>query len=363
MPGLTVIAVNTAVHPGRDKVFQAINVLRERSCGMLFTVNEWGIDREGILHDYLETEKIVHVNWCVDDPFYEEIMLEKKFIPSPLRIDFVSDRDYLRPMHAAGYNPHFLPLGVDSSIFYPSTKAHEHPCSFVGNSYLGQIKKFSKGAEGVLDTVLPFLAACLKRYLGNAAIDLGGEIAEFVAKIDLPEGFSADRAAFVTKHFAGYLFRKQMIGMLAASVPGFALYGDDGWRELLENVDVKKVRYGRKLADVYESTTVNVDINRVVIRNGFTQRIFDTLATGAFVVTSAKPIVDEFFVTTGEKKEVVTFGSGEELVDNVRYYLSHESERTAVARRGRECVLGGHTYDHRMGELFRVVSREIGRVP
>ncbi len=293
-------------------------------------------------------------------------MLRRKFRPSPRRIDFVSDRDYVISMRAAHYNAHFLPLGVDPQLYHPTGKPFERDCAFVGNSYLAQIDEFARGAEGLLDRMAPFLARSMQQYYRDASVDISGVLSDYVAQQRLPEGISRKKAAFIAKHFAGYLFRKQIVGSLVAAIPGFELYGDDGWLQTIKKrapvprLHLQKVRYGSGLCDVYTTTRVNIDINRVVIRSGFTQRIFDTLAAGAFVITSAKPIVEEFFATGGKEQEVAMFRSGEDLVDKVRFYLAHEEERTAIALRGMRRVLATHTYDQRIRELFRVVAREMG---
>ena len=352
--------MDITLHPSAEQANFAVSILRERNCRLLFTVNEWGIDTKGIFHEYCNDNKIIHINWCVDDPFYERVMLRSKFIPSPFRIDFVSDRDYVDAMRTEGYNAHFLPLGVDPQLYHPTGKEYERDCAFVGNSYLAQVDEFSRGHETFLDTMAPFLADCLQQYLRDSSVDIGSVIGEHVKTLSLPSELSFEKATFIAKHFAGYLFRKQVVSALIEGVPGFELYGDDGWQRLFKHIKVNKVRYGNTLRDVYASTRVNVDINRVVIRSGFTQRVFDALAAGAFIITSAKPIVEEFFCTTGKRKEIVTFQNGAELVDLVRYYLSHENERKAIATRGRERVGNHHTYDHRIGEMFQVLSRELG---
>ncbi|HMA65432.1 MAG TPA: glycosyltransferase, partial [Chitinispirillaceae bacterium] len=104
-----------------------------------------------------------------------------------------------------------------------------------------------------------------------------------------------------------------------------------------------------------------VDINRMVIRNGFTQRTFDTLASKCFCITSAKDIVSEYFVTSGDKKEIVMFHNSNELYELIRYYLKHDQERKAIVERGYQKVISMHTYDHRVAEIFSRVSQFLGK--
>lgn len=354
------IAIDIASHPTREQAIAVVNLMRKHGCRMLFTVNEWGLDADDIINEYIESTGTPYVNWCVDDPFYESIMMRPKYRHLPRRIDFVSDRDYCLPMRDEGYNAWFLPLASDLSLYPHQDVLKDIECSFVGNSYLRQIDSFSKGVENWLDAITPFLAGCLQHYHCDASFDIGREISDYCSTLVLPEGMGFQRATFIAKHIAGYLFRKRIVGTLIDNMHGFALYGDVGWETLFPGQTVNKVRYGEGLCSVYNRTKVNVDINRVVIRSGFTQRTFDALATGSFVITSAKPIVDEFFETEGKKREVVVFKRGEELADLAKYYCNHSSERESIARRGMAKVHAAHTYNHRIAELFKVVAKELG---
>lgn len=94
----------------------------------------------------------------------------------------------------------------------------------------------------------------------------------------------------------------------------------------------------------------------MVIRNGFTQRAFDVPASGGFVITSSKPVVCDFFTTGGLSTELVVFKSQADLFTLIDYYLAHDEERASIAQRGMQKVLGFHTYDHRIADMFRVLA-------
>ena len=50
--------------------------------------------------------------------------------------------------------------------------------------------------------------------------------------------------------------------------------------------------------------------------------------------------------------ELATFSSMADLKEKIDYYLSHEDERLALARRGQARVLKEHTYQQRMAALL-----------
>jgi spore maturation protein CgeB len=325
------------------------------------------MDAAGALGKFLDKNNIIHCNWSVDDPFYEEIILTKKFRPARLRFDFVSDKGYVASMRERGYQAHFLPLAVDPSIFFPAAAQPDAPrlwkyeTVFVGNSYLRQMDDMLKSSPDFVDMMIPFLGSVVRHYHENVEYDIEGHIERKIRSLRLPEGLSFEKAVYIAKHTAGYLGRKQIVLQLVKRYPGFMVFGEPGWLKELPPERLGTAKYYDSLCDVYRSAKISVDINRMVIRNGFTQRAFDVPASGGFLITSAKPVVADYFVVDGKEKEIVVFRSSAELVKLIDYYLSHEEERLAIAERGRKKVLGAHTYDHRMAEMFGILSKELGK--
>jgi spore maturation protein CgeB len=140
------------------------------------------------------------------------------------------------------------------------------------------------------------------------------------------------------------------------------VFGDEFWLCDLPREKVSTaVGYYINLNETYRQTKINIDINRVVITEGLTQRIFDCSAGGNFVITSNKPVIDEFFVTKGENREAIVFNNELHLKELIDYFLKHDDERNAIAQRARERVFKEHTYDHRVRSIFRVISEQMGR--
>jgi hypothetical protein len=76
-------------------------------------------------------------------------------------------------------------------------------------------------------------------------------------------------------------------------------------------------------------------------------RIFDVLACGTPVISDRVPGIDELFAGT-----VPTYTSPEELRALVAEVEADPDAARARARRGRDIVLGAHTFDHRAAELL-----------
>ncbi len=346
------------MNPTAAQATFAVDILKKNQCSVLFTVNEWGLDCDGVFYEYLNKNNVIHINWCVDDPFYEEFIGNKKFRSASLRFDFVSDRDYMDKMVERGYQVSFLPLATDPSLFYPEQTIEDKDVVFVGNSYLSQIDMFIEYVEDGIEPLVPFIASLIDEYKRDCLnVDLEKRITAYLEKngnYGTDEKF--DKIVFVCKQLAGYMYRKDIISGIVKQFPGCTVYGDDGWKQIVDDHKVMKVAYGDQLRSLYNTVRVNIDCNRAVIHDGLTQRPFDILACKKCVITSSKNIVKEMFETSGDNKEIIMFRNRHELFDLVNYYLKHDRERNAIAERGHARVLNEHTYDHRIRSIFRTIS-------
>ena len=82
-------------------------------------------------------------------------------------------------------------------------------------------------------------------------------------------------------------------------------------------------------------------------------RNFEVPGAGGFLLTSTAENLDTYFVPG---KEIAVFESGKELLDAVRYYLSHDAEREEIREAGYRRVCRDHTYAQRFRSLFKAVG-------
>lgn len=78
-------------------------------------------------------------------------------------------------------------------------------------------------------------------------------------------------------------------------------------------------------------------------------RTFEVPGSGGFLLTDHVPYLEDYLVPG---REIAVFESTEDLVDQVRFWLEHESKRAAVADAGYRRVRAEHTYDHRFAQIF-----------
>ena len=83
-------------------------------------------------------------------------------------------------------------------------------------------------------------------------------------------------------------------------------------------------------------------------------RLFEATGSGAMLITDEKDNLDELFEVG---IEVVSYRDADDLIDKVRYYLTHDDERAAIAAAGQARTLREHTYANRMKELHGILTR------
>lgn len=114
-------------------------------------------------------------------------------------------------------------------------------------------------------------------------------------------------------------------------------------------------RYFEEMARTYSAA--RIVFNRS-IANDVNMRVFEGLASGSLLVTN--DLIDngqaELF---RDGEHLVTYRTMDELIDKIRFYLSHDEVRERIARCGCEEVLAKHTYRHRSeAVLHRVMAKD-----
>lgn len=83
-------------------------------------------------------------------------------------------------------------------------------------------------------------------------------------------------------------------------------------------------------------------------------RLYEATGVGAFLLTDHKENLKTLFEPG---KEVVTYRSAGEAAELIDYYLTHDTERQAIAKAGQARTLREHTYLNRMQEFVGIVNR------
>lgn len=107
---------------------------------------------------------------------------------------------------------------------------------------------------------------------------------------------------------------------------------------------------GRNYRLAIGGAKINIGLVRRANRDGHAMRSFEIPACGGFMLAERTAEHLEFFT---EGKEAEFFGSDEEMLDKIRYYLKHENERERIAKAGHLKVINGnHTYRDRLLDIL-----------
>ncbi|MDE7132442.1 MAG: glycosyltransferase [Lachnospiraceae bacterium] len=111
------------------------------------------------------------------------------------------------------------------------------------------------------------------------------------------------------------------------------------------------VDYHTQMPLVFAGSRINLNISLRSIHSGIPLRVLDIMACGGFVLSNRQPEITEHFE---EGVEIAAFGSMEECIDKVHYYLSHEEERRQIAEAGQRKVKNAFSYETGIARLFEV---------
>lgn len=137
--------------------------------------------------------------------------------------------------------------------------------------------------------------------------------------------------------FVGYVtFRKraEMLDAMFKEFPNF-FYGQRLFEDAAEIYRKSKIVF---------NTAADDDIN---------MRIFESTATGSFLLTEKVPHLDELFE---DGKHLVTYTTMDDAIEKAHYYLEHGAEREKIAKAGMEHTLANHTYKHRFETIVKTVG-------
>ena len=105
---------------------------------------------------------------------------------------------------------------------------------------------------------------------------------------------------------------------------------------------------------VFRQSKINLNITTRSITSGLSQRIWDILACKGFLLTNYQPEINDYFI---EGFHLETYKSYDELLDKIRYYLSHDDERETIATNGYNLIKEKGSVLSRVIEIIRIVSK------
>lgn len=100
---------------------------------------------------------------------------------------------------------------------------------------------------------------------------------------------------------------------------------------------------------IFNQSKINLNITTKTIQSGISQRVFDVLACGGFLISNYQEELFEFF-TPGKDLEIFT--DLEDLHEKIDFYLSHEAARKEIALCGYDTVTKNHSVAARINQIL-----------
>lgn len=127
-----------------------------------------------------------------------------------------------------------------------------------------------------------------------------------------------------------------------------------GWEKFIDEKYIKKQFIPNKELHKYYSSCkilLNDHWEDMKIKDFPSNRLFDALACGAFVISDKISSADTLF-----EGSVITYDSIDDLDKKLEYYLSNDDARKKIAKRGQEIVLKNHTFDNRVNTILECLN-------
>ncbi len=274
----------------------------------LIISNGWGNEQTESnqlwVRDYARLQNIPHVYWSIEDPSYTDsfvLPLVRRAEPDFIFTISSATVNYFRSL---GIRAAHLDWGYQPDIHYPRTPEPKfnYDIALVANSYNWVFDQWD--VDYRIESMRTLLCPLIEK---NIRVDIFGK---------------------------GWDQIKPWIGM---DINPDWLHGP------LPYLDCSRVYSSSKIIIGLQNFTSQV-----------TQRTYETLAAGGFLLTSDTPAVRQLF-TPGH--DLVVSQSPEETVRLVIFYLSHPEYRAAFSRNGIQAV-SLHSYRQRAEYMLQVLRAE-----
>lgn len=310
-----------------------------------------------------------YISWVYDNP-QKELFFDCVLFPT--NNIFVFDQKQKQDLEQIGVkNVHHAPLAISEmkvlKALEDKPKNYISDISFVGQlygiSFLGDI--MSKASSKVQDDLMEVIERFFINWNENDDF-YGSASDELIDFLDRYENYKLKTEAPLMKtsqyyeaaFLARILAREERIAILneLSNVYKVNLYTRDTDLDGINptvNI-IGGVGYDKAVYRVYRDSKINLNITLHCITSGLSQRVFDVMAAGGFLVTNYQKEVEEFF-TIGE--DLVVYHNYQELKQIVDYYLEHEEEREAIARSGQKKVMEKHTYRLAVEDIMKKMEK------
>ncbi|MFC4767277.1 CgeB family protein [Effusibacillus consociatus] len=107
-----------------------------------------------------------------------------------------------------------------------------------------------------------------------------------------------------------------------------------------------------EMVRIFNQTKINLNFSKASVADilQIKARDFEVPGCGGLLMTGYNDELSEYYEFG---KEVVTYRDQSELIEKIRYYLTHEEERDRIAEAGYNRAVRDHSYNRRFDQIFR----------
>lgn len=354
---------NAFSHPDTDPVYtaQLSHMISAHSYDMVFSVNF-----VPVISETCENFHIPYFCWIVDSPviqLYSSTLLNQ--------CNYVFIFDYTLYAEFYPKNPDhifYFPLGCDLELYDSITVSpQEHAQYDCDVSFVGSLYTEKCPYNSIQPQLPPFLSGYFDGVLNAQRMIYGYN---FLCDMLTPDILDALAQIVHMKPAPGYnVDLKVLIGNLllnpkCTELERIHLLNAIGNRfsvTLYTESDTSKLTHvsckgGVSSLDgmpkIFKCSKINLNLTAKGIQSGASLRVFDVLGCGGFLLSNYQSELAELF---DDGKELVLFESEADLLDKITYYLSHDEERTAIARNGYEKVKQDFSYKTRLSLMLETM--------
>ena len=367
-----------------DPVFleQLSKIIEEYSCDTIFSFNFFPL-----IAKIAQSFKIKYISWIYDCPHWTLYSPAAKYVCNYI---FVFDQvQYLSLEHLKIPHLYHFPLAVNttrlskmlkfswinseadgggkqsadikSGIDMQRVNTGDHPAvSFVGSLYeknrYDQIQYLPEYLKGYLDGIIE----AQERVYGYNFVsellteDIQSQMNQYLI-MELPKSYPISKQELYTAMLNEKITSKERIFLLNSISQHYplTLYTASNMAIVPRAKAGGTVSYREEMPQVFCGSKINLNMTLRSIQSGIPLRALDIMGAGGFLLSNYQAELAEQFE---DGKELVLYGSAEEMLDKISYYLSHEKERQQIAHCGFIKVQKLFSYETRVKQMFKIVE-------
>ena len=317
-----------------------------------------------IISDICQRKNIRYVSWCCDSPIST---MHHESVFNSVNTIFTFDKFDQMIFEEMGAPVYYLPLCVDTDrvsqiIENDNSGKFYADLSFVGsmynkNSYDNLYEHFPEYMKGYFDAVIKLQTEVHERYLLDDALDADmlEELSKYFVLDKTDRSFSDLDLIFSTtvlSYKIANVERRKLLTRLSL-LCDVNVYTDDEDADFVKAHNCGTADDWSEAPLIFNRSKINLNLTLRSIRSGIPLRVWDILGAGGFCITNYQPELPLYFE---DGVNIVWFKNTAELIEKIKYYLSHEEERRAIAKRGQELVTQYHDYSGRFDCMAEIVD-------